>query len=250
MQEISQGKKKILTVLAGALILFLLVLTVSGVMDIINKIKKEPKYNIVVSDTGEVYAPPDLAIVDLAVINESQTVADATAENSDKMNKITDEMKSLGIEEKDLKTVSFNIYPLYDYVKGERIFRGYQVTQSLEVKIRNLDNISQVLQKATDAGANDVGNLQFTIDNQDDLKNQARQQAIDRAKGKAEQMASELGVRLGKVTNFSENFYVPYYGAVNSAAKGMGGAETAPVPNIQAGENKISVSVTITYEIY
>ena len=94
-----------------------------------------------------------------------------------------------------------------------------------------------------------MSNLQFTIDNQDELKKQARDQAIEKAKSKAQELTSQLGVRLGKISSFSENFYVPYYGAMDYAMeKGMAGAEA--VPDIQTGENKISVSVVITYEIY
>ena len=264
MQEFFKGKKQIIAGLAGVLTIFLLVLTVSGVVDIVNKIKQskyigqdaEFKNTIVITDTGEVYAPPDLAIVNLMVTNEAKIVAEAMAENTKRMNKVIEEMKSLGIEEKDLKTVSYNIYPRYEYerdelgnIYGKRILVGYEVTQSLEVKIRNLEKIGQVIEKGTAAGANDVGNLQFTIDNQDELKKQAREQAINKAKEKAEQMASQLGVKLGKVTNFSENFYVPYYGAMDYAMeKGIGGAGEAP--DIQTGENKITVSVVITYEIY
>ncbi|KPJ55079.1 hypothetical protein AMJ47_01945 [Parcubacteria bacterium DG_72] len=236
----------------------------SGIVDIVNKIKQskyigqdaEFKNTIAITDTGEVYAAPDLAVINLMVTNEAKTVGEAMAENTKRMNKVIEEMKSLGIEEKDLKTVSYNIYPRYEYEKdrfgnvyGKRILAGYEIRQSLQVKIRNLENIGQVIEKGTAAGANDVGNLQFTIDNQDELKKQAREQAIDKARKKAEQMASQLNVRLGKVTSFSENFYVPYYGAMDYAMeKGIGGA--GEVPDIQTGENKITVSVVITYEIY
>ncbi len=177
------------------------------------------------------------------------------AENTKRMNKVIQEMESLGIEEKDLKTASYNIRPRYEYQKdvfgnnyGKRILVGYEITQSLQVKIRDLGKIGQVIEGGTAAGANDVSGLQFTIDNQDELKRQAREQAINKARVKAGQMASQLGVRLGKVTSFSENFYMPYYDRFDFAkAEGMGGAA---VPDIQTGENRISVSVVITYEIY
>lgn len=265
MKEFLHSKKQIITTLAGVLTIFLLVLTISGLVDIVNKIKQskyigqdaEFKNTIVITDTGEVYAAPDLAVINLMVTNEAKTVAGAMEENTRRMNKVIQEMKSLGIEEKDLKTVSFNIYPRYEYERdkfgytsGKRILVGYEIMQSLQVKIRNLENIGQVIERGTAVGANDVGNLQFTIDRQDELKKQAREQAINKAKEKAEQMAFQLGVKLGKVTSFSENFYMPYYGAMDYYAmeKGMGGA--GEVPDIQTGENKISVSVVITYEIY
>ena len=264
MHEMFQGKKRAIVALVSVLTIFLLVLIISGGVDIVNKIKQskyigqdaEFKNTIAISDTGEVYASPDLALVNLMVVNEAKTVAEAMAENAERMNRVIEKMKSLGIEEKDLKTASYNIYPRYEYERdqfgnnyGKRILVGYEIRQSLQVKIRNLENIGQVIEGGTAAGANDVGNLQFTIDNQDELKKQAREQAINKAKEKAEQMAFQLGVRLGKVTSFSENFYMPYYRSMDYAeASGMGGA--GEVPDIQTGENKISVSIVITYEIY
>lgn len=264
MQEFIHDKKPLMVGLIAVLSIFILVLTISSVVDITNKLKQgkyigqdaEFKNTIVITDTGEVYAVPDLAIVSLIVTNEAKTVAEAISENSQRMNKVIEEMKSLEIEEKDLKTTSYNIYPRYEYsrdqfgnIYGNRILAGYEITQSLQVKIRNMEGIGQVIEGGTSAGANDVSNLQFTIDNQDELKKQAREQAIEKAKSKAQELTSQLGVRLGKISSFSENFYVPYYGAMDYAMeKGMGGAEA--VPDIQTGENKISVSVVITYEIY
>lgn len=259
-------KKPLILVLIVVLSVFLLVLTVSSIVDISNKVKQgryigqnaEFKNTIVITETGEVSAAPDLAIVNLTVTNEAKTVADAMEENAKKMNKVIEEMKSLGVEEKDLKTISFNIYPRYEYsrdqfgnISGKRVLAGYDVTQVLEVKMRDMEIIGDVIQGGTDAGANDVGNLQFTIDNQDELKKQAREQAISKAKDKAKELTSHLGVNLGRIVSFSENFYVPYYGIRDYAMEsGIGGAAIVPVPDIQTGENKVSVSVVITYEIY
>jgi len=264
MQEILEHKKKALAGLAGVLTIFIFVLTISAVVDIVNKIKHskyigqdaEFKNTIVVSDTGEVYAKPDLALLNFMVINEDEDVAQAMAENTERMNSVIKEMKSQGVEEKDLKTASYNIYPRYEYIKdnfgystGKRVLAGYEVFQSLEVKVRDLDKIGLLIEKGIASGANDVGNLQFTIDNQDELKKQARQLAIEKAKAKAQDLASQLGVGLGKITSFSENYYLPYYGTRDFAMEGgMGGAGEAP--DIETGENKISVSIVITYEIY
>ena len=119
--------------------------------------------------------------------------------------------------------------------------------QSLQVKIRNLEKIGAIIQGAADMGANDVSGLQFTVDNEDELKNLAREQAIDEAKNKAKELASQLGVKLVKITNFSESgaFPIPYYGLEKTMA--LGGA--AEAPQIETGENKIEITVIITYEI-
>jgi len=111
-----------------------------------------------------------------------------------------------------------------------------------------MEKIGEIIEKATSAGANDVGQLQFTIDNEEELKKQARTQAIDKAKAKAQEMASQLDVKLGKVVSFNESFYLPYYdnAIYMQEAVGKGGS----APDIQTGENKITVSVSIVYEIY
>lgn len=257
-----EEKKKLIVIISSVLSLLLLVLAISTVVDIFNKVKQnkyigqdaEFKNTIVISGTGEISAVPDLAIINLTVTNEAKTVEEAIAENTEKMNKVIEEMKALSIEEKDLKTASFNIYPRYEYPRdsfgystGKRVLVGYEITQVLEVKIRNMEEIGSAIEKGTNAGANDVSNLRFTIDNQEELKKQAREKAISDAKSKAVDLASQLGVKLGRITGFSENYYLPYSQTRDfEMAEGLGGG----TPNIETGESEISVSIIITYEIY
>ncbi|MBU1045643.1 SIMPL domain-containing protein [Patescibacteria group bacterium] len=214
---------------------------------------------ITVSGTGEIYAKPDLAITSFTVKTEAKAVEEAIADNTEKMNAIVEAMKGAGIEDKDLKTTDFNIYPRYEYRADysveywpkpeKRVLVGYEVSQSLEVKIRDMVKIGDIIQKAVDAGANQAGELQFTFDDPDGLKNQAREEAIKEAKEKAGLLAKQLGVKLTKITNFSEGGYYPtpmYYDSAMSA-KEIGGSES--IPQIETGENKITVNISITYEI-
>lgn len=255
--------KYILVGLAAILSLLALVLTISIAAGIPAKITNEFPgikniYTITVSGTSEAFAKPDLAMVNFAVVTEAKTVSDALAENTKKMNAIIDFIKSQGVEEKDLKTTNFSIYPLYEYTsKSEtliyppsperRFLIGYEIQQSLEVKIRDMSKISSLIEGATKAGANQVGNLQFTINNEDNLKKEARQKAIEKAKIQAQEMASQLGVRLGKITNFMETGGgMPIYFMAEKSL-GIGGGEA---PQIETGENKIEITVNITYEIH
>ena len=251
-------KRNIITVLLIVAIVFLVSLTVWVSIDIQNKIQ-ETENTITVSDTGEVYAKPDLALTTFSVITEEKQVAEALSKNTEKMNAVIDSVKNQGVEEKDLKTVSFNIYPRYEYQRvepeiypyppGKRVLVGYEVTQSLEVKIRDMAKIGDILQGAADAGSNQVGDLQLTIDKEDELKEQAREEAIKKAKDKAQKLASQLGIKLVRIVNFNEGISIPrYYDYALKEAVGMG-EETAPQPQIETGENKIEVTVTITYEI-
>lgn len=206
---------------------------------------------IVVSDSAEIYAKPDLAMINFSVFSEGKTVAKTLDENTKKMNAVIETIKKNGVAEKDLKTTNFTIYPRYEYPypSGKRIFTGYEVRQTVDVKIRNLEKVSQAIEDATSAGANEVGNLSFTIDKQDEFKKQVRGEAINKAKKKAEELASQLGVKLVRISNFSEGetgvYPQPYF--TDKAMMGIGGGESAP--QIQTGENKIEVSVSITYEI-
>jgi uncharacterized protein YggE len=236
------------------LILFLLALTISTALDIRIKIR-ETENKISVSATGEVYAKPDLALVALTVINEAKTVAEALSENTEKMNGVITFVKEQGIEEKDIKTTSFNIYPRYEwhkdteiYPEGKRVLVGYEVSQNLQLKIRDMTKIGEIIEGATGAGANQVGDLELTIDNQEELKKQAREEAIEKAKTKARELASQLDVRLVRISNFAESSVIPSFYTLERAEV-LGVEEEAPVPQIETGENKIEVTVSITYEI-
>ena len=264
-KSFKEGNKNLFTALFVVLIVFLAVLSVSAAVGICNKIKEgkyigqeiETKNTITVSDKGEIYAKPDLALISFTVLTEEKKVAEAMDKNTEKMNAVIDFIKDRGVEDKDLKTTSFNIYPRYEwqneitipsYPSGKRVLVGYEVRQSLQVKIRDMEKIGEIIEGASEKGANQVGDLQFTVDNQDELKKQARKQAIEKAKAKAEELALQLGVNLVRITNFSESSIIPsYYDYMMKEAAGLGGGEGAP--QIEVGENKIEVTITITYEI-
>jgi|AntAceMinimDraft_16_1070373.scaffolds.fasta_scaffold30520_2 uncharacterized protein YggE len=258
---------KIIFVLTIIFAIFLITLTAFTIVSIQNKIKQGKyigqdfvtKDTITVTGTGEVYTQPDLAIITLSVKSEARTVIEAMTENTEKMNAVIDLIKAKNVDSKDLKTVSFNIYPRYEWQKEEveifpnteskRVLVGYEITQSLQVKIRNLNKIGEIIQTATVAGINQVGALQFTIDNQDEFKKQAREEAIKEAKEKAKELSSQLGVKLLKITDFSEGGNIPRPLYYDTAFKEASGADSTPTPQIETGENKIQVSVSITFEI-
>jgi len=246
------AKKKLFKIFLIILILFMGMLT-------INEFKKgkyigqESQNTISFSGTGEVFASPDLVLTTFSVVTEGKTTAEALSENGEKMNAVIDFLKVQGVEDKDLKTTSFNIYPRYEwqkteippYPEGRRVLVGYEVSQSLEVKIRDMKKIGTFIEGATNAGANRVSDLQFTFDNEDEFKAQARKQAIDKAKAKASELAKQLGIKLGRITNFQESFVSPIFYDTKEAY-GLGSA----TPQIETGENAIKSSVIITYEIH
>lgn len=202
------------------------------------------------SGEGRVVAKPDIAKINLSIVTDALTSKIAQDENSKKSKALTDYLKKQDIDDKDIKTTGYNIYPQYKYPQygGQPTITGYQVNQSMEVKIRDLDKVSNILDGVVSAGANQVNGLSFEIDNPDALKAEARAKAIADAKKKANELKSQVGISLGKIVNFSENtggYPVPMY--YDAKVGGMGGG--AGGPSVPTGENEITVSVIITYQI-
>ena len=161
---------------------------------------------ISVSGTGEIFIKPDIAQISLSVEKEALSLVDAQDKATEKINKIISFLKESGIEEKDIKTTNYSIYPRYDYLEKEgRVFRGYTVNQTLEVKIRKIVEAGKILSGATLVGANQVGGINFTVEDEEAVKRQARQEAINDARTKARQLAKDLGIKLGHLVSFYES---------------------------------------------
>lgn len=243
---------------------FFVFLTILISVYIMNGIKRgryigqeiERQNTISVSGEGEIYVKPDLAKVTFTVKNEAKTVIEAMEENTKRMNDVIEYIKKEGVEDKDVKTTSFNIYPRYEYVRdreieiypppaSKRVLVGYEISQSLQVKIRDMTKIGSIIQAATESGANQMSGLAFIVDKEDEFKEQARAEAIKNAKEKAKELASQLGIRLVRITNFQESGVFPrFYGYDEALGLGM-----AEAPQIETGQNLIRVTVTVTYEI-
>lgn len=246
----------------GALTLFLMVATAVTAVEFFNRLKEnryigrdlEFRNEITVTGRAEEFLQPDLALINLGVTNEAQTAEEAMIENTQRMNRIIEALKTeLGLPEKDLKTAQFSLSPRYEWRtakengNGERVLAGYEVNQSLQVKIREFDNINRVIQQASLFGANQIGELVFTLEDEDSVKEAIRAEAIAQAQEKAKSLAQQLGVQLVRVTNFRED--LPVVPWARAAGDVVYYDESIPAPSIQPGENKVEVSVSITYEI-
>lgn len=256
----------------GVVGLFLVSLIFLVMVIAINQIKgsryigkyPEGQNTITVDGTGKIYTKPDLAITSFSVQVEQNTVAGAMDENARKMNAIIEAIKKAGVSEKDIKTTNFYIYPRYEW-KGSgiaclsfpcpspdqtRVLVGYEVNQTLEVKIRDMAKIGDTIKIATDLGANQVNDVSFTVDNVDELKNQARAGAVKQAREKAKDLANQLNVRLIGVVGFQEGGGIGIPRMAEGYAIGMGGGEDKSVtPQIETGESVIESNVSIIYEI-
>lgn len=199
---------------------------------------------------GKVLAKPDVATVDLSIVTEAPTSKDAQDANNVKSKTLTDFLKGQNIEEKDIKTTSYTIYPQYSYPRDKYNapqIRGYQVNQTMQIKIRKLSDVSNILDGVVSSGVNQINNLRFEIDNPDALKTEARAKAIAQAKKKAEELKGQLVIHLGRLINFSESmngFPPPIFYEAAKINYGIGGG-----PAVPTGENEITVNVVLTYQI-
>lgn len=204
--------------------------------------------SISVSGEGKVMAAPDVAKLSFGASTGRVPTAEAALDTLAKdMNAVIAALKELGVDDKDIATQSLYLNPAYDWNDGTQIPRGFEASQQLTVTIRDLGSIGDALTAATRAGANQIGGVQMTIDNPEELRAQARAAAIENAKEKAEKLADELDVDLGDIVSFSEGYNGNQPPIMYDRAMGVGGAsESLPVPS---GEQELSVTVTIGFEI-
>ncbi len=246
---------------AAALALLAVFLLLLSIKELGNLGRSEiyPTSTITVEGSGKGTSIPNLAVVSFSVTEEATTVADAQTKATGKTDAALASVKDLGIEDKDVKTIAYNVYPKYETVapcysgycpeaRNPKII-GYEVSQSIEVKVRDTAKAGEVLQALGTAGVQNISGPNFQVDEDDAIRNVAREEAIKEAKAKAKALAEQLGVRLGKVVSFYENTG-PY--PMYDMGGGYGGAMDVAMekaPSLPTGEQETTVSVSITYEI-
>ena len=205
-----------------------------------------------VTGQGEAMAVPDIAMLSLGIEARGNTVAEAQIQASEAMDKVMQALKDNGIAEKDIQTQRFSIYPITRWNQDEekQEITGYRVTNMVTAKIRKTDEAGAVIDAVAQAGGDytRVQDISFTVDDPTPYYEEARTDAMEDAKKKAEQLADLAGVGLGKPTYVSEGaVYLPptsrdFYEA---------GAVPAPAPTtpISPGELKITLSVQVAYAI-
>lgn len=208
---------------------------------------------ITLSGESERFVTPDTASVSFSMTRKSLSTKEATDSVNERISTLLKALDDFGVKEEDIKTVNYSLYPEYTYARnsGERNFDGYRVTQSLEVKIRNLDNVSDILTKIGELQVDNLSGLNFFVDKDEEIQEELRAEAIEDAKKKAKELGKELGVSLNTIVGFSEggNYgYQPSYlrsFAVEDSAFG-GDVQEASLP---AGQNRMTANVSVTFEI-
>ncbi len=220
---------------------------------------------ISVTGTGDAYAVPDVATFSFGVSQTSKTVSDAQAKATEKINAALKAVRDGGVEDKDIQTTNYSINPHYDYQNaicpaaktdgtvsycppGKSVLTGYDVSQTITIKVRNLDKAGALFASIGSLQVENINGLSFSVDKPDAIQADARAKAITDAKSKAENLASQLGVHLVRVVNFSEDS--GGYARPMMYATGDAMMNTKSVaPEVPAGQQKITSSVSITYEI-
>jgi len=249
--------------LGAAIIVSILVVafsTVSFVSSYSKMIEPSSFRSFSASGEGKIVAVPDVAQFSFSVITEGgKNIGELQQKNTGLMNEAIDFVKSEGVETKDIKTQSYNIEPRYQYYSCPNPptggggpcpppdIVGYKITQTVSVKIRDFTKIGNVLSGVVEHGANSASSLSFTIDDPTNLQNQARAEAIKKAKEKARAIAEAGGFRLGRLLSIEESGYypAPYYRA---EALSMG-VDIVAAPKIEPGSQEVTANVVLKYEI-
>jgi len=225
---------------------------------------------ITVDGTGDAFASPDVATFSYTVTQTAKTVSDAQTQATTKVNAALDALHSAGIADNDIQTQSYNINPHYDYQTSncpniynsgtitsvpvcppsKSVLTGYDVSVTTQVKVRDLTKAGAIFTAIGALGVTNVDGLNFSVDNPDTVKAQARTKAISNAQGKAQELAKELGVSLVRIISFNESNYAPgpIY-AMGMSVKSVAMDSAAVAPQISTGQQKVTDNVTITYEI-
>jgi uncharacterized protein YggE len=244
-----------------------------------------PTATISVSGQGIAYEIPNIATFSVTVSEEAATVVDAQTKATADGNAVIDYLTKNDVASADIQTSDYSIQPKYQYestgaaegsaggsvaISGtgsaiaapacppnapcpiippvvNSVQVGYTVSETLTVKVRTVANAGTLLAGVGNLKVQNVSGLSFTVDNPETTQDQARDLAIKDAENQAQILAGQLGVRLVRVTGFSENGGP--IGIYSMAASGANVPAAAPAPEVPAGQNEVTSNVTLTYEI-
>lgn len=257
--------------LYGALALFALILCVFFIVKIFSEIRSYKMIGgdfgntIVVSGHGEVEAVPDIANVSFTISKEAKTVKEAQDAVAEIENKALEFLKENKVADKDIKATDASFYPKYEYRynapsiscvgygcppnPGKNVITGYEASETITVKVRDTDAVGTIIQGLGALGVSNLNGPNFSIDDEDVLKAQARKLAIVEAREKAKVLAKDLGVKLGRISSFNESGdYYPMY-QESMMYKDADMAVSSVPAQLPVGQNTIASNVTIVFEI-
>lgn len=257
--------KKLAFIMGSAALFGVTLYTLAGAYNYMVSTRSLPATGATITVSGqyETTVKPDIAMFSFSVDERAKTVEEAQKLAEDKIAPLLESLKGLGIEEKDIKTGNYNVNPNYVYDQPEKCavgtycapkqrLDGYIVNQSINVKVRNLDNAGKVLGLAGEKGISNVSGPNFTIDDIEKIRTLAKAEAIKNAREKAELMAESLGVEIEGMAYFGEEdggIIAPMYKSARADAMMAGAPEVAMDVSLPEGEETVTARVSVTYNI-
>ncbi|MBI2122519.1 MAG: SIMPL domain-containing protein [Candidatus Sungbacteria bacterium] len=273
--ETNTAKPIIKNLIGASIVIILLVLSYAALVYVgtySRSIQPGAYRSFSVAGEGKVVAVPDVASFTFSLITQGgKDLGKLQQENTERVNRASEFIKSEGIDAKDVKAENYSVEPRYQYFNCNPVILreggsdgarpcpppeivGYTITKMVSVKVREKDfsKIGGLLSGVVSAGANSVSQLSFTVDDPTKLENEARGKAIVEAQEKAGMIAKAGGFGVGRLISIQEGGgYYPrpmLYGALESKVA-LGGADAAPSPTVEPGSQDIRVNVTLVYEI-
>lgn len=210
---------------------------------------EESARTISVTGEGEATASPDMATIETGVVTQAKTAEEALEANNEQMEQIMDALAEYRIAQKDIQTSNFNVNPVYKHDRQsgrEPEVVAYRVQNQVQVHVRELSRLGDVLDELVQAGSNRISGIRFGVDDETGLLNQARSRAVRDAKSRADVYAQAAGVEVGRVLQISEQpVHVPRPQQLSMQAAR---AEASRVP-VATGEQEFRVTVHVVYEL-
>lgn len=239
---------------AGSIIIFFILLFVFakwGPAINFSSVTQTTGQPFIVQGTGKATVAPDIAKIDLGIQESGTNLKTVQDSVNKKSQDLVAQVKKLGIADRDIKTISYYVYPQYDYTTPTQRITGYQVSTSYEITIRDFTKINDLLASVTSFGANTISGVNFDLS--DDLKNKtlqsARDEAVAEAKTKAEGLAKAAGITLGKIINVTEETPSNIRPLALPMAGGGVAEKSVTRPNVQPGTTEIDVTISLSYEV-
>ena len=214
-------------------------------------LQSQESRSIHVTGSGLVTSEPDIATIYLGVSVEKATVEEAREAAASAMTAVIASLKANDIAESDIQTQNFSVYPQYDYTDEKRVLRGYSVNNTISAKVRELENLSDIVDDAIGAGGDIivVNSIQFMIEDPTPLQAQARALAVKNAEAKAQTLAETSGVTLGKPITITETTRTVGPPIAYAAEAAFADESARSITPIESGELTVTINVTIVYEI-
>lgn len=221
-------------------------------LPVVANAQEVPVRSITVYGEAKQEISPDMATLNVSVVAKDRDLQKAKQMHDVRMQDLLKIAGEMQIARGDIKTQYASIQPEYDYKENKQVFREYSITTNLEIGVKRMNTVGQLMQKLVDAKFDQVGNVRYSIDNDISYRDEVMLEALDNAKAKAQKVAERMGVTLGKPISVAQGYQAPQpvpmvrAMAMESAAMAKDGGAGVQPPE---GMMQVSATVTVSYEM-